>query len=298
MLDRPGGRLVLRLSGVVRAALILAAAGLAGGCSGMSSLGLGDASEPAVAQAAPGADQGGLGELEKATEYWGKQYAANPRDPDSALNYAKNLKAMGRKKEALVVLQQAHLYHAQNREHLSEYGRLALELGQDSLAARLLERADDPIHPDWRVLSARGTVLAKQGRHKEAIAFFERARALAPNQASVLNNLALALAMDGQAQKAEGLLREAEQAGDDPRVRQNLALVLGLQSKYAEAKGEAAKDLPEEDAQANVDFLRRIVRTEPKAGGTSEPTAPSDWTAVATSSTSPAGGVEKESRTR
>jgi hypothetical protein len=34
-------------------------------------------------------------ELQKATEYWGKAYGKNPRDATAAINYAKNLKALG-----------------------------------------------------------------------------------------------------------------------------------------------------------------------------------------------------------
>ena len=59
-----------------------------------------------------------------------------------------------------------------------------------------------------------------------------------------MNNLAMAYTMDGQAEKAEQLLRQADTAGStDPRVKQNLALVLGLQGKHQESrlmKGEPA----------------------------------------------------------
>ena len=40
-------------------------------------------------------------DLQKATDYWGKAYAENPRDLQTALNYARNLKAMGEKRRAL-----------------------------------------------------------------------------------------------------------------------------------------------------------------------------------------------------
>ena len=54
---------------------------------------------------------------------------------------------------------------------------------------------------------------------------------------SVTNNLALAYALDGKADKAEELLRKAVASGhEDKRVRQNLALVLGLQGKFDEAR--------------------------------------------------------------
>ena len=172
-----------------------------------------------------------------------------PRDPDKALAYARNLKALGEKRQALAVLQQASNFNAGHRGLNSEYGRLALELDQVSLAQRLLEAADDPANPDWRIISARGTVLAKLGSYRDAIPLYERALALAPNQPSILNNLALAHAMEGQADKAEPLLRRAAAAdGKDPRVNQNLSLVLGLQGKYDEARVVAARDLPADNA--------------------------------------------------
>lgn len=210
-------------------------------------------------------------DLEKATEYWGKEYAQNPRDLQTALNYAKDLRAMGEKQRALSVLQQASLFHGQNRELASEYGRLALELDQISVANRLLAAADNPARPDWRVISARGTVLAKQGKYKEAIPYYERALSLAHDHPSILSNLALAHAMNGEPARAEGMLRKAAAADRNSlKIRQNLALVLGLEGKYDEAKQVASRDLSAENAAENTDYLRRIVKLEPKAAPTPE----------------------------
>ncbi|KAB2914126.1 MAG: tetratricopeptide repeat protein [Hyphomicrobiaceae bacterium] len=207
----------------------------------------------------------GRSELQKATEYWGKAYAADPRDAQTALNYARNLKAMGEKQHAFAVLQQASAVHGTHRGINGEYGRLALEFEQVALAQKVLEQADDPANPDWRVISARGTVYAKQGKYREAIPLYERALALAPNQASILNNLALAQALDGHADKAEPLLKKAVAAGGfEERVNQNLALVLGLQGKYDEAKLTAGRTLPPDTASASIDYLQRIVKLEPK----------------------------------
>jgi Flp pilus assembly protein TadD len=205
-------------------------------------------------------------ELEKAIAYWGKQYAKSPRDLKTALAYAKNLKAAGNKEMALGVLQASWLHHGQDRDLASEYGRLALEAGQAGLAQQLLEVADDPGRPDWKVISARGTALAKQGQYKLAIPHYERALTIAPNQASVVSNLAMAYAASGEAPRAEALLRKVADAPDsDPKIRQNLALVLGLQGKYDEAKTTAAKDIPQENAAANVDYVRQMVRLDPQA---------------------------------
>ncbi|MFA5899893.1 MAG: tetratricopeptide repeat protein [Hyphomicrobium sp.] len=220
-----------------------------------------------VAQTAAPATTGGISEdLLKATDYWGQIYAKAPRELDPALNYARNLKAMGEKRRALAVLQQASLYHGESRELASEYGRLALDLDQVGVAKKLLAIADDPARPDWRVISARGAALAKEGNYNEAIPFFQHALALAPDQPSVMSNIALAYAMNGEPSRAESMLRQAA-AGDtgSQRIRQNLALVLGLQGKYDEATLVAARDMPISNATENSDYLRQVVKLDPKS---------------------------------
>jgi Flp pilus assembly protein TadD len=235
----------------------------------------------AAAQAQPHAQGGVSDDLLLATDYWGKAYAKSPRELEPALNYARNLKAMGEKRRALAVLQQASLYHGQSRELAGEYGRLALDLDQVKVAKQLLAIADDPGQPDWRVISARGAVLAKEGNYDEAIPFFEKALALSPDQPSVLSNLALAQAMNGQPGKAESLLRQAAATdGNSPRIRQNLALVLGLQGKYDEAKLVAARDMPMTNAAENAEFLQQVTKLDPKSVPNSDP-MPADWPAEA-----------------
>lgn len=205
-------------------------------------------------------------ELRKATDYWGKEYKAKPENKTAALSYARNLKAMKDKRMALNVLQDAATYHSKDPELMGELGRLALEFDQLSVAQRALDIADVPDKPDWKVISARGTVLAKQGQHKAAIPYFERALALAPNQPSVMNNLAMANAMSGDAAKAEQILRTVAARVDAPaKVNQNLALVLGLQGKYEESKIAGSAEGSTQIAAENTDYLRRMVRLDPKA---------------------------------
>ncbi|MCV0370297.1 MULTISPECIES: tetratricopeptide repeat protein [Filomicrobium] len=205
-------------------------------------------------------------ELAEATGYWGERYAKAPTDLEVSLNYAKNLKAMGRKQQALAVLQQSGMFHADSRELAGEYGRLALDLGQMNVAEKLLAFADDPAKPDWRVISARGTVLAKQGKYAESIPYFDRALTLKQNHPSLLNNLALAHAMTGDANKAEGLLRQAADAGaSEAKIRQNLALVLGLQGKYQESTQIASRDMPADTAAADTAYLRKLTQLAPVA---------------------------------
>ncbi|MFA9443256.1 MAG: tetratricopeptide repeat protein, partial [Hyphomicrobium sp.] len=207
----------------------LAACLMLGACGQLPDLG--SPEMMAVSQPAPRPEMSNqpANDLEKATDYWGQKYAKNPRDLKNALSYARNLKAMGQKRRAMSVLQQASIFHGHNKELAGDYGRLALEFGQLSVAKRLLAAADNPTRPDWKVISARGTVLAKEGKYGEAIPFYERALSLAHNHPSLVNNLALAHAMSGEAERAEGMLRQASITNPaSPKIRQNLALVLSL----------------------------------------------------------------------
>jgi Flp pilus assembly protein TadD len=266
----PSGRAVTAL----RLAVVLGVSSGLGACAQMGSVtapGQGLAAKPATAAEPEVAKN----ELERATEHWGKEFDRNPRNAKAAVSYAQNLKAMGKRREALEILQTAVIFNGTDRALASEYGRLALEFGQVGVAARMLEIADDPRKPDWRIMSARGTLLAKQGRYKDAIPFFERAQAMEPERASLLNNLALAHTMSGDAAKGEELLRRAASLGGAPKVKQNLAIVLGVQGRYDEAKS-AASGSGEEAANANADYLRKFVRA-PARSASPATVAPAGW---------------------
>jgi Flp pilus assembly protein TadD len=106
--------------------------------------------------------------------------------------------------------------HAGHRGILSEYGRLALEPEQVELAQKLLGEADDPANAELANHFCPGTVLAKQGKYREAIPLYEPA---------------LALTMEGKAEQAEGLLKQAVvHGGHEVRLNHSLALVLSGQA--------------------------------------------------------------------
>jgi Flp pilus assembly protein TadD len=66
--------------------------------------------------------------------------------------------------------------------------------------------------------------------------------------------------LTGNLDKAEDALRKASALpGADSRVRQNLALVVGLQGRFPEAEQIASHELAPEQAQANVAYLRSML---------------------------------------
>jgi len=200
--------------------------------------------------------------LHIAATQWAREHQKKPANPVAALNYARTLKALGSKDKALEVLARTYQLNQGNNKLASEYGRLALDLGKVQMAEQLLNQAQRARgQTDWRVLSALGTVNAKRGKHKKAQSYYLAALRQKPDATSVFNNLALSYALDGRVGDAEDLLKRAVAKGHNTRrVRQNLALVLGLQSKFGEAQKIAQADLNGDKVDNNVNFMREMVK--------------------------------------
>jgi Flp pilus assembly protein TadD len=194
------------------------------------------------------------------------RFQANPKDADAALQYAKALRAVGQRSQAVAVLEQATIAHLDNKALLAGYGRALADNGNFQQAFDVLSRAHTPDDPDWRILSAQGTVLDQLGRYDEARQYYASALKMAPDEPSVLSNLALSYVLSKDLPKAEEILRRANGRADaDPRVRQNLALVVGLQGRLAEAESIVKADRSAEEATANAAYLRRLLSRKENA---------------------------------
>jgi Flp pilus assembly protein TadD len=188
------------------------------------------------------------------------RFHANPNDPDAALQYGKALRATGQRSQALAVLEQVSIAHPGNKALLAGYGRALADNGNFQQAFDVLSRAHSPDDPDWRILSAQGAVLDQLGRFDEARRYYANALKIVPEESSVLSNLGLSYVLSKDLPKAEETLRHALGRPDaDPRVRQNLALVVGLQGRLAEAESIVKADRPPEEAAANVAYLKQLL---------------------------------------
>jgi Flp pilus assembly protein TadD len=191
---------------------------------------------------------------------WAPRYQANPGDAEAAIAYAKALRATGQHAQAVAVLQQASFRHPRNRELLGAYGRALADAGKYAEALDALKHAHTPDNPDWRILNAQGAVLDQMGKHREAQRHYAAALKIVPDEPSVLSNLGLSYALEKNLNRAEATLRKAAaRPGAAPKVRQNLALVVGLQGRFQEAEKIAGADLPEQEAAANVSYLRQML---------------------------------------
>jgi Flp pilus assembly protein TadD len=196
------------------------------------------------------------------------RFRANPRDADNAVRYAAQLRANGQRTQAVAVLETAAIHNPGNTALLGAYGRALADVGNFKQALEVLQRAHTPDQPDWRILSVQGAVLDQMGRHEEAQRHYASALRIVPDEPSVLSNLGLSYALSKDLKRAEETLRRASARGSgDKRVRQNLALVIGLQGRLQEAEQIAQADLPPDQAAENIAYLRRVVAQPQKSSG-------------------------------
>ncbi|MCG6203841.1 tetratricopeptide repeat protein [Rhodopseudomonas sp. HC1] len=206
----------------------------------------------------------------RTAEIAGDKYRANPKDPSAALAYGQALRAIGQRSQAVAMLERATLSNPGNKAVLAAYGRALADNGNFSAAFDALSNAHSPDNPDWRILSVQGTALDQMGRHDEARRYYASALKLAPSEPSVLSNLGMSYVLTKELPKAEDTLRQAySSARADARVRQNLALVVGLQGRFVEAESIVRSDLPPEEAAANVAYLKQMLdgKAAPRRGG-------------------------------
>jgi Flp pilus assembly protein TadD len=241
---------------------------LAVGLGGCQTAGMPDitGSIGSKAEAQPDADP------RRATEAYGERYRANPKDADAALRYGQALRATGQRSQAVAVLEQATITHPDNKALLAAYGRALADNGNFQQAFDTLARAHTPDNPDWRILSVQGTALDQLGRHDEARRYYASALKIVPEEPSVLSNLGMSYVLSKDLPKAEEALRRAyggANANADARVRQNLALVVGLQGRFSEAESIVKADLPADEAAANVAYLKEMLssrKENPRVG--------------------------------
>ena len=135
------------------------------------------------------------------------------------------------------MLEQAAIHNPDNQALLGAYGRALADNGNYKQALDVLNRAHTPDQPDWRILSVQGAVLDQMGRHEDAQRYYASALRIMPDEPSVLSNLGLSYALSKDLAKAEDdAAARSRGRRSRTRMRQNLALVVGLQGRLPEAE--------------------------------------------------------------
>lgn len=189
--------------------------------------------------------------------FWAGQRELDPTDPVAGVKLAQALRELGQHDKAAETAEGVLVTQPQNIDAMLEVGRAHIARGQAFYGIRRLEEARDLAPRDWRPLSLLGVAYQQVSRHEEARQAWNAGLLLSPDNPTLLTNAAMAQATSGDPAGAETLLRRAvAQPGADLKIKLNLALILGLQGKAAEAEQIIRRELPPEQAERNLAWLR------------------------------------------
>jgi Flp pilus assembly protein TadD len=198
----------------------------------------------------------------KRTKELSDKWSADQSNYTLGKAYANSLGAVGQVDQQVGVLSTVAQLNRTKPDIQGEVGRELLKLGRSDLALPMLEIASADPSASWQTLSATGSAYDQQARYQLAREKYQAALRQSPDEPSVMNNLAMSYSLEGNLPKAESVLRDAmnKPGGKNfQRIRQNLALVVGLQGRFDEARKIASEDLPPDQVEANQKYLQEML---------------------------------------
>lgn len=202
---------------------------------------------------ASGQGQQGLAELTA-------RYKSNPRDKNLVIHYAAALRAVGQSGQAVSVLEVGIDSFPKDVDIAVAYAKALTADGRFEQSLVVLDNVIRPEAPDWNALLVKGATLDQLGRNGEARQLYGQALTIAPGEASIEANIGLSYAMTNELPAAEQHLRKAVQMrGATSRIRQNLALIVGLQGRFDECRALYSAELPPAQVESNMAYVRALL---------------------------------------
>jgi Flp pilus assembly protein TadD len=188
------------------------------------------------------------------------RYRQSPHDKGVMIHYAAALRAAGQPAQAVSVLEIGIDDNRDDPDINIAYAKALTAAGRFEQALVIVDRTIRPESPDWNMLSVRGAILDQLGRNAEARASYTQALTIAPYEASLEANLGLSFSMTNDLVLAEQHLRRAVgMPGATSQIRQNLALVVGLQGRFDESRAMFGAELPPDQVEANMAYIRALL---------------------------------------
>ncbi|MBN9304503.1 MULTISPECIES: tetratricopeptide repeat protein [unclassified Devosia] len=188
------------------------------------------------------------------------RYKANPRDKATIIYYAAALRAAGQPDQATSVMENGVTLYKSDIDIKVAYAKALSASGRFDQALNVVDDAINPAQPDWNALLVKGAILDQSGRNAEARAIYTQALLSAPGEASLEANMGLSYAMSNDLGQAEVHLRKAvTMRHATSQIRQNLALVVGLQGRFDDARKLFAAELPPDQVEANMAYIRALL---------------------------------------
>jgi len=225
------------------------AALLLGGCAMNNTA----ASRPDYSAQTPTQASATIGQLEQ-------RYRANPNDKATVIAYAAALRTAGQPGQAVSVIEAAMAKNPDDTDLKVNYAKSLSAVGRYSQALTVITDAIRPDAPSWDALLVKGAILDQLGQHAAARLTYSQAQLIAPNQPSIEADIGLSYAMTNDLKSAEAHLRKAAaMPGATSKIRQNLALIVGLEGNFDEAQRLFAAELPPDQVAANMAYIKNML---------------------------------------
>ncbi len=191
-----------------------------------------------------------------------KAWRENPQSVRRAVVYARLLDSSGNRNAVIKVLETTLTHNPDDAKLVAYLGKELVLAGRTKAGIEQLNKAIAAGEDNWKVHSALGSAYDQIGKHGKARAAYQSALVLQPQKVSIHNNIGMSYILEGNLKQAEASLRAAQKLPEgefNQTLRQNLALSVGLQGRFKEASEIASRDLPPEQVEQNLAFLKRML---------------------------------------
>jgi Flp pilus assembly protein TadD len=198
-------------------------------------------------------------DYQSAAKYYQNLYNRDPTDIAALLGLVKNLRYIGQAAQSVAVLEQTEPDNLKIFAVRAEYGKSLVASGRALVAIEVLVEMLEEIPDDWELLSALGIAYDLNDDSANAERSYHAALDVTPRNASVINNLALSMALSGRIDEGISLLEETMMSSlSTPHIRQNLALMYAMKGDMNSAQKMAEQDLPQELVDNNLKYYERF----------------------------------------
>lgn len=197
----------------------------------------------------------GSGDLVNAVGLYQRAHELDPQDVRPLLALGQIFAQLGSPASAAEAFRAAILIEPDNVDARRGLAMTLIAVGQPGQAIAELERALD-MSKDYRLYNSLGVAYDMLGDQASAQTYYKTGLELSPGNLQIINNLGLSLVLEGRYPEAIALLEPA--AGDPaatPRLRQNLALAVGLAGDRTRARELAERDVDHATAEKNLSYF-------------------------------------------
>lgn len=196
--------------------------------------------------------------------FWRQEFEKNPSDLEAAIEYADALRQIGSASQATEVAARALPQHPDSFELALVLGQAMLADGRASTAIDAFVHAISLDSQNAKAYALKAIAHDYLGDFRAAHEVYEMAIQLSPEDPAIYSNYGLSLASSGEPEAAEEMLLMALSLNPNhPQIRQNMSLVLSLQGRFDEAQSYAAQDLPNHQADKNINQVKAMISPPP-----------------------------------